>query len=69
LACQAQQCAGGTWLTVEHTGFTGIGGFLVAKLVLGPVRQKMLGVGLPAVLNDIDAAGLLRPGSTLKPKF
>jgi hypothetical protein len=36
-------------------GFTGIGGFLLAKLVLGPVRKKMLDVGLPAVLADIDS--------------
>jgi uncharacterized protein YndB with AHSA1/START domain len=58
----------GTRFTYEHTGFTGIGGFLLAKLVLGPVRKKMLGVGLPAVLNDVDDEGKLRPASTLKPK-
>jgi hypothetical protein len=40
---------GGTRFTYEHTGFIGIGGFLVTKLVLGPVRKKMLDVGLPAV--------------------
>jgi uncharacterized protein YndB with AHSA1/START domain len=45
----------GTRFTYEHTGFTGFGGFLLAKLVLGPVRKKMLDVGLPAVLADIDA--------------
>jgi uncharacterized protein YndB with AHSA1/START domain len=31
----------GTRFTYEHTGFTGIGGFLLAKVVLGPVREKM----------------------------
>jgi uncharacterized protein YndB with AHSA1/START domain len=56
---------GGTRLTFEHTGFTGLGGLLVSKL-LALVRRKMLAVGLPAVLNDIDDAGRLRPGSTLK---
>jgi hypothetical protein len=39
----------------------------MAKL-LGHVRRKMLRVGLPAVLDDLDDEGALRPGSTLKPK-
>jgi uncharacterized protein YndB with AHSA1/START domain len=60
--------ADGTRFTYEHTGFTGIGGFLTAKLVLGPVRKKMLDVGLPSVLNDIDEDGTVRPEITLKPK-
>ena len=41
--------AGGTRFTYEHTGFTGVGGVFMAKL-LGHVRRKMLTVGLPAVL-------------------
>jgi uncharacterized protein YndB with AHSA1/START domain len=45
--------AGGTRFTYEHTGFTGVGGFLVATL-LRSVRKKMLTVGLPAVLADLD---------------
>jgi uncharacterized protein YndB with AHSA1/START domain len=45
--------SGGTRFTYEHTGFTGIGGFLMAKVVLGPVRRKMLDVGLPPVLDDV----------------
>lgn len=44
----------GTRFSYEHTGFTGIGGILLAKAVLGPVRRKMLDVGLPAVLNGLD---------------
>jgi uncharacterized protein YndB with AHSA1/START domain len=59
--------AGGTRFTWEHTGFTGIGGFVVSKL-LASVRKKMLGEGLSAVLNDVDDEGNLRPASTLKPK-
>lgn len=43
----------GTRFTYEHTGFTGLGGLLMAKLVLGPVRRRMLDVGLPAVLADL----------------
>jgi uncharacterized protein YndB with AHSA1/START domain len=48
---------GGTRFTYEHTGFTGLGGTLLARLVLGPVRRKMLRVGLPAVLSDLAGAG------------
>ena len=44
---------GGTRFTFDHTGFTGPGGFFLAKL-LGWVRKKMLTVGLPAVLRDLD---------------
>jgi uncharacterized protein YndB with AHSA1/START domain len=59
---------GGTRFAYEHTGFTGIGGFFMAKLILGPVRTKMLDVGLPSVLHDLDDNGTLRLGSTLKPR-
>jgi uncharacterized protein YndB with AHSA1/START domain len=59
--------AGGTRFTYEHTGFTGVGGVFMAKL-LGRVRRKMLSVGLPVVLDDLDDDGALRPASTLKPK-
>ena len=55
--------AGGTRFTYEHTGFTGVGGFFLAKL-LGSVRRKMLTVGLPAVLDDLDDDGVLRTTST-----
>jgi hypothetical protein len=40
---------------------------LLAKL-LGSVRRKMLTVGLPAVLGDLDDNGVLRSASTLRPK-
>jgi len=59
--------AGGTRFTYEHTGFTGASGLFMAKL-LGRVRRKMLSVGLPAVLDDLDDDGVLRPASTLRPK-
>ncbi|MCX4649567.1 MULTISPECIES: hypothetical protein [unclassified Streptomyces] len=54
----------GTRFTYDHAG---MGGFLMAK-ILGTVRTKMLTQGLPAVLNDLDVNGNLRPGSTLRPK-
>ncbi len=53
---------GGTRFTYEHTGFTGAGGFLLAKL-LSSVRKKMLTVGLPAVLDDLDDNGALAPAA------
>ena len=59
--------AGGTRFSYEHTGFTGVGGIFMAKL-LGRVRTKMLSVGLPAVLGDLDDDGNLRPTSTLNAK-
>jgi uncharacterized protein YndB with AHSA1/START domain len=57
----------GTRFTYHHTGFTGVGGFMMARL-LGAVRTKMLTVGLPALLAEVDEAGTLRPGSTLRLK-
>ena len=54
----------GTRFTFDHTGFTGVGGFVTSRL-LSSVRKKMLGVGLPAVLDDLDDEGKLRPGSRL----
>ena len=56
---------GGSRFTFDHTGFTGIGGFFMARL-LGSVRKKMLTVGLPAVLDDLDDTGTLRADSTLR---
>lgn len=50
---------GGTRLTYEHTGFTGIGGFFMSRL-LGSVRKKMLTVGLPAALDQVDEQGTRR---------
>jgi hypothetical protein len=58
---------GGTRFTFEHTGFTGAGGFFLAK-ILGAVRRKMLTVGLPAVLDDLDDNGAPRTASTVRPQ-
>jgi uncharacterized protein YndB with AHSA1/START domain len=58
---------GGTRLTYDHTGFTGIGGVFVSK-ILSHVRRRMLSVGLPSVLADLDDQGRLLSGSTLRPK-
>lgn len=45
---------GGTRLVYEHTGFTGAGGFFMARF-LGRVRRTMLRSGLPPVLADLAA--------------
>jgi len=59
--------ASGTRFVFEHTGFTGLGGFVVSK-VLASVRKKMLSVGLPAVLAELDDRGQLRQGSAMAPR-
>jgi uncharacterized protein YndB with AHSA1/START domain len=41
----------GTRFTWEHTGFTGVGGFFMCRL-LRSVRAKMLTVAFPTVLDD-----------------
>jgi len=60
---------GGTRLTVEHAGFVGIGGFLLAKVIMTPGWKKLLGKSFPAVLADLDSEGRLRQGSSLEPKY
>jgi uncharacterized protein YndB with AHSA1/START domain len=61
--------AGGTRLSFEHTGFTGVGGFLLANLMMKPGWKKMLTTTFPAVLADLDEEGKLRAESKLQPKF
>jgi uncharacterized protein YndB with AHSA1/START domain len=56
VAYRLEPHAAGTRFTYEHTGFTGISGFFMAKL-LGRVRAKMLAVGLPPVLDALDDTG------------
>jgi uncharacterized protein YndB with AHSA1/START domain len=50
---QLEPIEGGTRFTFDHIGFSGIGGFMMSR-VLNRVRKKMLGVGLPAVLSNLD---------------
>jgi uncharacterized protein YndB with AHSA1/START domain len=42
----------GTRFTYEHTGFTGAGGWFMARF-LDRIRRRMLTDGLPAVLADL----------------
>ncbi len=61
--------AGGTRLTMEHSGFRGVGGFLLVNLFMRPGWNKTFNVTLPAVLSELTEAGTLPAGSTLKPLF
>lgn len=47
---------GGTRFTWEHTGFTGLGGFAMSRL-LAHVRRTMLSEGVPPVLARRHAPG------------
>jgi uncharacterized protein YndB with AHSA1/START domain len=60
---------GSTRLHFSHTGFAGIGGFFLAKLMMGPGWRKMLGTSLPGVLADLRADGSLDPATRMKPRF
>jgi hypothetical protein len=46
----------GTRFTWSHTGFAGVGGFAMSRL-LGRVRRRMLSEGVPAVLEEYHRAG------------
>jgi len=50
LTFQLEDHAAGTRLVLDHEGFGGIGGWLVAKLMMGPGWGRMLGKRLAAVL-------------------
>jgi uncharacterized protein YndB with AHSA1/START domain len=59
----------GTRLTLEHSGFLGVRGFMLAKLIMAPGWKQTLRGDFPALLAELDAGGNLRPTSTLVPKF
>lgn len=64
---ELEPTAQGTRFAYRHTGFTGIGGFAMAKM-LGRIRRKMLTVGMPALLSEMDEAGVLLPDAPLRLK-
>ena len=61
--------ATGTRLIFEHTGFTGVGGFLLAKLALGPGWKKMMDKRMGELLTALRDDGTLEPNAALEPKF
>lgn len=61
------ETADGTRFTYRHTGFRGVEGMILSRL-LGRVRRTMLSEGLPVVLDAIDDQGHLRPGHLVPPE-
>lgn len=45
----------GTRLQLRHTGFRGLGGFFLAKVMLGPGWRRMMTKRIPAVLTQAAA--------------
>lgn len=55
---------GGTTLRLSHTGFAGMKGFLVSKLILGPGWKKMMNRLVPVVLAHMKEHGRHFPAGT-----
>ncbi|MGN6445827.1 SRPBCC family protein [Amnibacterium sp.] len=55
VTCRLEPSASGARFTWAHTGFTGLGGFAMSRL-LGRVRRTMLTDGVPPVLAEYRAA-------------
>lgn len=53
---QLEPLGGGTRLTWDHTGFTGLGGFVISR-ILKRVRTNMLADGLPRALASLARVG------------
>lgn len=53
-----EEVPNGTKLTLYHTGFEGIGGFILSKLILGPGWKKLMRKLLPIVVAHIKSSGL-----------
>lgn len=62
VTCRIEPLADGSRLTWEHSGFRGVGGLIICKL-LRWVRKKMLKEGIPPVLARLDDNGTLRPAN------
>jgi uncharacterized protein YndB with AHSA1/START domain len=59
--------AGGTKLTLEHTGFRGFRGFMASKMMGGGWKSRILAKRLPATLNFVDDAGFHPPADGVIP--
>jgi uncharacterized protein YndB with AHSA1/START domain len=66
---ELEDAPGGARLHFAHTGFVGIGGWLLANVMMGPGWRKMLSRTIAAVLADQLPDGGLRPDSALQPRF
>jgi uncharacterized protein YndB with AHSA1/START domain len=59
----------GTRLTLVHSGFAGVRGFVFANLIMRPGWNKLLSETFPTLLAELDERGALRPQSQLKPRY
>jgi uncharacterized protein YndB with AHSA1/START domain len=59
VTCLLEPHGSGTRFTWEHTGFRGLGGFLMSR-ILASVRRRMLSRGLPEVLAGLAGVSRLR---------
>ncbi|OLE82116.1 MAG: hypothetical protein AUF76_10745 [Acidobacteria bacterium 13_1_20CM_2_65_9] len=49
----------GTKLVLEHSGFQGVGGFLLRKLIMGPGWKGILKKKLPQVIERVASGGFV----------
>lgn len=54
---------GGTKLSFEHTGFRGVGGWVLARFMMGPGWKKMLTARFPLVLQRYAEGVPIVPGA------
>jgi uncharacterized protein YndB with AHSA1/START domain len=66
---ELEDTPGGTRVSFLHTGFAGVGGFLLSKLMMGPGWRKMFGQTLPRLLEHGRDDGSLAPGCDIQPKY
>jgi len=45
---------GGTRFTFDQQGFRGVGGFVLAKIVMTPIREEMFGTRVPGLLKELE---------------
>jgi uncharacterized protein YndB with AHSA1/START domain len=57
---------GGTRFTFDQTGFRGIGGFFLAKLVMTPIRKKMFDERIPLLLQELEDSKRIAPAAISK---
>jgi uncharacterized protein YndB with AHSA1/START domain len=69
ISYRLEETPGGTRLTVEHDGFTAAGRADFVDQFMRPGLEAMVDNSLPAVLGDLTDEGMLRAGSTLKPRY
>jgi len=64
-----EDAADGTRLRLAHEGFQGVGGFVLAKMMMGPGWKKMMARHLPSVLERLGDDGSFTPDPKLDKSF